>query len=215
MSEIPRLAKDPAQPQIKEAHGIGRLQDDGGIGAEDDFLVAVRTFLLEQGFIESELRAILDETWTDARRSMPALARVPARLDRVLYRMERGELAVRTEPVDAQSRDDRGLGGAILAGALIVAWAILTIADGPYVVPVGILAAVFLISVLLRRGSEKPELPVHPDYYCRKHVIADESEDVWIHYMSHELVGLTEEELDRYYPAVSDEIKTMLLKADT
>ena len=40
---------------------------------------------------------------------------------------------------------------------------------------------------------------VHPDYYCRKHVITKPEEDLWIHYMSHELIGLTlKEEHDHY-----------------
>ncbi|MCL2295032.1 MAG: phosphoribosyltransferase [Spirochaetes bacterium] len=43
-------------------------------------------------------------------------------------------------------------------------------------------------------------LPIHPDYFCVKHTIEDkEKDDVWIHYMSHELQGLTQEELEEYY----------------
>lgn len=53
-------------------------------------------------------------------------------------------------------------------------------------------------------------LSVHPDYYCRKHVIDREEDDIWIHYMSHELVGLTEQELDNYYPSVDKSIKRKL-----
>ena len=45
-------------------------------------------------------------------------------------------------------------------------------------------------------------LPIVPDYWCRKHVIARPEDEIWIHYMSHELVGLTEQELrERYYDA--------------
>ncbi len=45
-------------------------------------------------------------------------------------------------------------------------------------------------------------LPIQPDYWCRKHVITDPADNPWIHYMSHELVGLTEQELrERYYDA--------------
>jgi uncharacterized protein len=42
-------------------------------------------------------------------------------------------------------------------------------------------------------------LPIQPDYWCRKHVLKDPSDEVWIHYMSHELVGLTDEELESHY----------------
>jgi hypoxanthine phosphoribosyltransferase len=45
-------------------------------------------------------------------------------------------------------------------------------------------------------------LPIVPDYWCRKHVIKSKEDEVWIHYMSHELVGLTDRELsEHYYPA--------------
>lgn len=47
---------------------------------------------------------------------------------------------------------------------------------------------------------DKPEqLPVQPDYWCRKHEKSINDESGWIHYMSHELVGLTQEEIDEYY----------------
>lgn len=43
------------------------------------------------------------------------------------------------------------------------------------------------------------KLPITPDYFCRKHVINAPDEDIWIHYMSHELVGLSRDELEEYY----------------
>jgi hypoxanthine phosphoribosyltransferase len=47
---------------------------------------------------------------------------------------------------------------------------------------------------------DKPEqLPVQPDYFCRKHDLSVKDEDMWIHYMSHELVGLSKEELEENY----------------
>ncbi len=55
---------------------------------------------------------------------------------------------------------------------------------------------------------QEERLPIQPDYYCRKHVISRPEDDVWIHYLSHELVGLTPEEKERYYypsdPALAD-----------
>ena len=45
------------------------------------------------------------------------------------------------------------------------------------------------------------ELAVHPDYYCAKHVIERQEEDFWIHYSSHELVGLSAEERETHYYA--------------
>lgn len=43
------------------------------------------------------------------------------------------------------------------------------------------------------------QLPVQPDYYCRKFEINSPEENRWIHYMSHELVGLSKKELEEYY----------------
>ncbi|TVR01859.1 MAG: phosphoribosyltransferase [Spirochaetaceae bacterium] len=49
------------------------------------------------------------------------------------------------------------------------------------------------------RTFAEETLPIHPDYYCRKHVIDTTDQDKWIHYLSHELVGLTAEEIDARY----------------
>ncbi len=40
---------------------------------------------------------------------------------------------------------------------------------------------------------------IQPDYWCRKHDIYKEEDNMWIHYMSHELVGLSSTELEEYY----------------
>ncbi|WP_049942833.1 ABC1 kinase family protein [Haloarcula amylolytica] len=116
---------------------------------EFDFLAAVRSFLVEQGLIESEFDAIIEETWADVRRSLPALARVPSRVDRTLYRLERGELVVRTEPADGHGMGERNLGYAVIAGALIVAAAILSFHQRPYEIPVLAVAAGFLLVYLV------------------------------------------------------------------
>ncbi|NHX36047.1 MULTISPECIES: ABC1 kinase family protein [Halolamina] len=117
---------------------------------EFDFLAAVREFLLERGLIENELAALVGETAADAQQSIPALARLPTRLDLTLDQLERGELVVRTEPADGTRRDP-ALGYAVLAGALAVAAAVLTLGATPYAVPVSGLAAVFLLAYLARR----------------------------------------------------------------
>jgi hypoxanthine phosphoribosyltransferase len=43
------------------------------------------------------------------------------------------------------------------------------------------------------------ELPVQPDYWCRIHELTTPEDDFWIHYTSHELVGLTEKEKKEHY----------------
>lgn len=55
--------------------------------------------------------------------------------------------------------------------------------------------------------KEKP-LPIQPDYYCRKHVLNSPDDEVWIHYLCHEYVGLTNDEIDEVY--TDDEVKKIL-----
>ncbi|MHC1693378.1 MAG: phosphoribosyltransferase [Sphaerochaetaceae bacterium] len=44
-----------------------------------------------------------------------------------------------------------------------------------------------------------PRLPIQPDYYCRKHVLNSREDEAWIHYMNHEFIGLTSDEIDKCY----------------
>lgn len=54
---------------------------------------------------------------------------------------------------------------------------------------------------------KKEALTIQPDYYCVKHVIEDEDNNSWIHYMSHELVGLTKEEFEEHYEKKDPSLK--------
>ena len=47
--------------------------------------------------------------------------------------------------------------------------------------------------------DKKEQLAIQPDYWCRKHDISIHDEGYWIHYMSHELLGLTQIELEKNY----------------
>ena len=42
-------------------------------------------------------------------------------------------------------------------------------------------------------------LPIQPDYWCRRHVVDSPDDDNWIHYLSHELVGLTPAEVREHF----------------
>jgi hypothetical protein len=60
-------------------------------------------------------------------------------------------------------------------------------------------------------ASEK--LPIQPDYWCRRHVVSKPDDDTWIHYLSHELVGLENEEVAANYsddPEVVEIIRSIL-----
>ncbi|MCL2558829.1 MAG: phosphoribosyltransferase [Treponema sp.] len=49
------------------------------------------------------------------------------------------------------------------------------------------------------RIDEPTPLPVQPDYWCRKHDVSAGGDDSWIHYMSHELQGLSRAETESEY----------------
>lgn len=83
-----------------------------------------------------------------------------------------------------------------------------------------------LVSLFLNRGlsrenirvavydykyfTDREQLPIQPDYWCRKLNISDSDSDCWIHYMSHELIGLTEDELEKYYFKQDPELREVL-----
>ena len=47
--------------------------------------------------------------------------------------------------------------------------------------------------------DKKDQYPIQPDYWCRKHDVSVYDDSSWINYMSHELVGLTKQELEEHY----------------
>ncbi|MDR0598919.1 MAG: phosphoribosyltransferase [Treponema sp.] len=54
------------------------------------------------------------------------------------------------------------------------------------------------------------QLPIQPDYWCRKHDFSVRDEDRWIHYLSHELVGLSPAELEEQYYSRDGELREVL-----
>jgi hypoxanthine phosphoribosyltransferase len=54
------------------------------------------------------------------------------------------------------------------------------------------------------------QYPVQPDYWCRKHELSVRDENLWIHYLSHELVGLSREELEENYYAQDPALREVL-----
>jgi len=58
--------------------------------------------------------------------------------------------------------------------------------------------------------DKEVQLPFQPDYWCRKHEASIHDESTWIHYMSHELVGLTEAELEENYYKRDPELRKAL-----
>ncbi|MDR2433397.1 MAG: phosphoribosyltransferase [Treponema sp.] len=58
--------------------------------------------------------------------------------------------------------------------------------------------------------DKEKQLPIQPDYWCRKHEISIYDESYWIHYMSHELVGLSEKELEKNYYVLDPELREVM-----
>jgi len=58
--------------------------------------------------------------------------------------------------------------------------------------------------------DKEVQLPFQPDYWCRKHDVSINDEEMWIHYMSHELVGLEQNELEENYYKRDPELREVL-----
>ena len=54
------------------------------------------------------------------------------------------------------------------------------------------------------------QYPIQPDYWCRKHELTDKDDSLWIHYSSHELIGLSQEELEQHYYRDDPELREVL-----
>jgi hypoxanthine phosphoribosyltransferase len=52
--------------------------------------------------------------------------------------------------------------------------------------------------------------PIKPDFWCRKIEVKTPDDETWIHYMSHELVGLTKEEAEKYYVSADPELAEVM-----
>ena len=62
---------------------------------------------------------------------------------------------------------------------------------------------------------KKDQLPVQPDYWCARYDITKEGESPWLHYLSHELIGLTKEELEEQYFSQDEELRGPLSCLDS
>jgi hypoxanthine phosphoribosyltransferase len=56
----------------------------------------------------------------------------------------------------------------------------------------------------------KSQHPVQPDYWCRKRELSVNDEGRWIHYLSHELMGLSETEIEEYYYSKDEALRPAL-----
>ena len=84
----------------------------------------------------------------------------------------------------------------------------------------------YLVSILLEKGvprenikvvvhdykiyKYKQQQPIHPDYWCRKFEIESPDQNPWINYNSHELVGLTQTELEENFYKPYPELREIL-----
>ena len=84
----------------------------------------------------------------------------------------------------------------------------------------------YLVGVLLEKGVPRENIkvvvhdykvytfreqpPIRPDYWCRKFDIDSPDKNNWINYCSHEMVGLTQEELEEHYYKPYPELREIL-----
>jgi len=54
------------------------------------------------------------------------------------------------------------------------------------------------------------QYPIQPDYWARKHVLTKDDDSLWIHYMSHELIGLSPGELEEHYYKEDPDLRDVL-----
>ena len=59
-------------------------------------------------------------------------------------------------------------------------------------------------------SAKVDQLPVQPDYWCRKHELSENDDDYWVHYSSHELIGLSPNELEEHYFMDDPELREVL-----
>lgn len=60
------------------------------------------------------------------------------------------------------------------------------------------------------RAYLKKSLSLTPDYYAKSHFIEKPEDDIWIHYLSHEIAGLGSKDLEEFFPGADDEVKMVL-----
>ncbi|MBR1918972.1 MAG: phosphoribosyltransferase [Spirochaetales bacterium] len=65
--------------------------------------------------------------------------------------------------------------------------------------------AVYDYKVCLYKDAQ---LPIQPDYYCRKHILSRPEDSNWIHYTCHEFIGLKHDEIDEVYK--DEEVRDIL-----
>lgn len=84
----------------------------------------------------------------------------------------------------------------------------------------------FLVNIFIEKGvprenikvavhdykiyADREQPPIKPDYWCRKFDISDSANNPWINYNSHELVGLTKEELEENFYKPYPELREVL-----
>jgi hypoxanthine phosphoribosyltransferase len=82
----------------------------------------------------------------------------------------------------------------------------------------------YLVGVFLQKGIPREDIkvavhdyklrpdgdlehPIQPDFYCRRHILHGGEDDTWIHYMSHELIGLSPREIELHYLKTDPELE--------
>jgi predicted unusual protein kinase regulating ubiquinone biosynthesis (AarF/ABC1/UbiB family) len=150
-----------------------------------DFIAVATDYLTEQGYREESARQFLEEAGDELREAASASVRVPAKLDSVLTRADRGTLTVRAElrdPGDLFDRLARRLVYGIVLAASIIAAALLY-PDAAFVaaIPAGLgVVALVLLYRSLRRSTGFRAQPQFTRQAMREQGPAESDTDVTV-----------------------------------
>ena len=56
----------------------------------------------------------------------------------------------------------------------------------------------------------KKQERIKPYYYCKKHIIKEPKKNTWVHYLTHEILGMNLDEIEKFYD--DEELKNILKK---
>jgi predicted unusual protein kinase regulating ubiquinone biosynthesis (AarF/ABC1/UbiB family) len=123
-----------------------------------DFIAVATDYLTERGYREESARQFLEEAGDELREAASASVRIPAKLDSVLTRADRGTLTVRAELRDPRDLFDRLarrlVYGIVLAASIIAAALLYPDAELIAAIPAGLgVVALVLLYRSLRRST--------------------------------------------------------------
>jgi predicted unusual protein kinase regulating ubiquinone biosynthesis (AarF/ABC1/UbiB family) len=148
-----------------------------------DFISVATDYLAEEGYREESARQFIEEAGDELREAATASVRIPAKLDSVLNRADRGTLTVRAELRDTRDLFDklarRLVYGIVLAASIIAAALLYPDAELIAAIPAGLgVVAMVLLYRSLRRSTGFRAQPQFTRQAMREQEPAESETDV-------------------------------------